>query len=49
MRSAVGITYYDVERRVPASLLLITSELGIANTVVRQILGIPEPLTDRPS
>ena len=32
-RAAVRLAYYGVERRVPAGLLLVTSEVGIANTV----------------
>jgi hypothetical protein len=32
-RAAVRLAYYGVERRVPASLLLVTPEVWIANTV----------------
>lgn len=32
-RAVVRLAYYGVERRVPACLLLITPEVGIANTV----------------
>ena len=32
-RAVVRLAYYGVERRAPATLLLITAEMGIANTV----------------